>query len=341
MRQTTTAVCRGKVAYRQMVRAVIIGTGSHVPPRVLKNKEIEGMVDTSDDWITTRTGIKERRIVDGETTNDVAIKAAKNAIKAAGISPKDIDLIITGTVTPEMLFPSTACFVQSHIGASNGIPAFDISAACSGFLYALDVANRYILAGASKKALVIGVDIFSRIVDWRDRNTCVLFGDGAGAVILSAERGKSGILSSHIHADGHYWKMLYTPLAVHSSPFHNKAPGISHLKMQGNETFKIAVRTMGEACQEALDHNGLRTGDISLLIPHQANMRIIKATAERLGLPEEKVYINLDKYGNTSAGSIPLALDEAVRGGRIKSGDIILFVAFGGGLTWASALVRW
>ena len=324
-----------------MMRASIIGTGSYVPSRILKNQDLERMVDTSDEWIISRTGIKERRIVDGETTNDIAEKAAKNALKAAGISPKEIDLIIVGTVTPAMLFPSTACFVQSHIGANRGIPAFDVSAACSGFLYALDVADKYIRAGISKKTLVIGVDIFSNIIDWKDRNTCVLFGDGAGAVVLSAEKGKSGILSTHIHADGHYWKMLYAPLGIASNPFHHKATESPYLKMQGNETFKIAVRTMGEACQEALDHNGLKAEDISLLIPHQANMRIITATAERLGLPKEKVYINLDKYGNTSAGSIPLALDEAVKKGMVKKGDVILFVAFGGGLTWASALVRW
>ncbi|HBR17662.1 MAG: 3-oxoacyl-ACP synthase [Deltaproteobacteria bacterium RIFCSPLOWO2_12_FULL_43_16] len=324
-----------------MIRSLIIGTGSHVPPRVLKNQDLEKMVDTSDEWIIARTGIKERRIADGETTNDIAAKAAKNALKAAGVSPKEIDLIVAGTVTPDMLFPSTACFVQSHIGASRGIAAFDVSAACSGFLYALDAADKYIRSGASKKALVIGVDLFSKIVDWKDRNTCVLFGDGAGAVVLSAEKGKRGILSTHIHADGHYWKTLYTPLSLCSSPLHDKTPERSYMKMQGNELFKVAVRTMGEACQEALDHNGLRAEDISLLIPHQANMRIIKATAERLGLPEEKVYINLDRYGNTSAGSIPLALDEAVKKDMIKKGDIILFVAFGGGLTWASAIVRW
>src|SRR3989337_857714 len=322
-----------------MNRSLITGTGSHVPSVILKNQDLEKIVDTNNEWIIARTGIKERRIVDGETTNDIAVKAAKNALKSAGTSPKDIDLIIAGTVTPDMLFPSTACFVQSHIGANRGIPAFDVSAACSGFLYALDVADKYIRGGLSKKAIVIVVDIFSNIIDWKDRNTCVLFGDGAGAVVLSAEKGRgahtkhrSGILSTHIHADGHYWKMLYTPLGLSSSPFHNKIAEKPYLKMQGNETFKIAVRTMGEACQEALDYNGLKAKDVSLLVPHQANMRIIKATAERLGLSEEKVYINLDRYGNTSAGSIPLALDEAVKKDMIQKGDIILFVAFGGGL---------
>ncbi|MBI5327821.1 MAG: ketoacyl-ACP synthase III [Deltaproteobacteria bacterium] len=323
------------------MRTSIIGTGSYVPSRVIKNQDLERMVDTSDEWITSRTGIKERRIADSETTNEIATKTAKNALKAAGVSPKEIDLIIVGTVTPEMLFPSTACFVQAHIGANRGIPAFDISAACSGFLYALDAADKYIRAGIHKKALVIGVDLFSHIIDWKDRNTCILFGDGAGAVVLSGEKGKNGILSTHIHADGHYWKMLYTPLCLTSSPFHNKPHENSFLRMQGNETFKIAVRTMSEVCHEALDHNGLKVEDVSLLIPHQANMRIIKATAERLGLPEEKIYINLDKYGNTSAGSIPLALDEAVKKGVVKKGDIILFVAFGGGFTWAAAVVRW
>lgn len=324
-----------------MIRSHIIGTGSYAPPKVLSNYDLEKMVDTSDEWITTRTGIKERRIADGETTNDIAYKAAKNAIKAAGVSSKDIDMIVVGTVTPEMLFPSTACFIQSNISANRGIPAFDVSAACSGFLYAMDVADKYIRGGICKKALVVGVDIFSNIIDWKDRNTCVLFGDSAGAVVLSPEKGGHGILSSHIHADGHYWKTLYTPLGLASSPFHNATPAHSYLKMQGNELFKIAVRTMGEACQEALDYNRLKAKDISLLIPHQANLRIIKATAERLGLSEEKVYINLDRYGNTSAGSIPLALDEAVKKGLIKKNDIILFVAFGGGLTWASAVVRW
>lgn len=324
-----------------MLKSIIIGTGSYVPPKVLTNQDLERMVDTSDEWIVSRTGIRERRIAEGETTTDIAVKAAKNALKSAEVSPKEIDLIIVGTVTPAMLFPSTACFVQAHIGANRGIPAFDVSAACSGFLYALDVADKYIRAGISKKTLVVGVDLFSNIIDWKDRNTCVLFGDGAGAVVLSAEKGRRGILSSHIHADGHYWNVLYAPLGIASTPFHNETSENSYLKMQGNETFKIAVRTMGKTCQEALDYNGLKAEDITILIPHQANMRIIKATAERLRLPEEKVYINLDKYGNTSAGSIPLALDEAVKSGKVKKGDIVLFAAFGGGLTWASALVRW
>jgi len=324
-----------------MLRARIIGTGSCVPGRVLTNDDLTAMVDTSDEWIISRTGIKERRIADGETTQDLAIMAAKKAIRAAHITPKEIDLIVVGTVTPDMFFPSTACFLQAHLGARRGIPAFDVSAACSGFLYALDVADKFVKAGVVKKALVVGVDLFSRIIDWRDRSTCVLFGDGAGAVILSTERGKRGLLSTHIHSDGNYWKMLYTPIGAWSSPFTNHPKESPYLRMQGNELFKVAVRTMLQTCQEALAYNNIKGEDITFFIPHQANRRIIDAIRERLGLPEEKVYINLDRYGNTSAGSIPIALDEMAKGGMIKEGDLLLFVAFGGGLTWASALVRW
>lgn len=324
-----------------MLKTRIIGTGSCVPRSVLTNDDLTTMVDTSDEWITSRTGIRERRIADGETTQDLATLAAKKAIRAAHITPKEIDLIVVGTVTPDMLFPSTACFLQSHLGARRGIPAFDLSAACSGFLYALDVADKFVKAGVVKKALVVGVDLFSRIIDWKDRSTCVLFGDGAGAVVLSAERGKSGILSTHIHSDGNYWKMLYTPLGAWSSPFTNHPKKPPYLRMQGNELFKVAVRTMFRTCREALVYNGIKGEDITFFIPHQANRRIIDAIRERLGLPEEKVYINLDRYGNTSAGSIPIALDEIVKGGMVKEGDLLLFVAFGGGLTWGSALVRW
>ncbi|MBI5286604.1 MAG: ketoacyl-ACP synthase III [Deltaproteobacteria bacterium] len=325
-----------------MLRARIIGTGSCVPKRVLSNDDLTRIVETSDEWITTRTGIKERRIVDGETTTDLATRAAKEALKGAHTTPKEIDLIVVGTVTPDMLFPSTACFLQANLATRRGIPAFDVSAACSGFLYAMDIADRYIRTGAVKKALVVGVDVFSRIIDWRDRNTCVLFGDGGGAVVLSAEKGGSGILSTHIHSDGHHWRMLYTPLGVSSSPF-NSSPSVepTHLRMQGNELFKVAVKTMINTCLEAMDHNGVKPDEIAFLVPHQANLRIINVIRERLGLPEERVYINLEKYGNTSAGSIPIALDEMVKGKMIKKGDLLLFIAFGGGLTWASALVRW
>ncbi|MDP2690703.1 MAG: beta-ketoacyl-ACP synthase III [Deltaproteobacteria bacterium] len=325
-----------------MLRARIIGTGSYAPPRVLTNRDLEAIVETTDEWISTRTGIKERRVSEGETSSDMAAKAAKAALKASGVAPKDIDLIVVGTVTPDMAFPSTACVVQSSLGVKSGAAAFDVAAACSGFLYALDIADKYIRSGSVQKALVIGVDRFSKIIDWKDRATCVLFGDGAGAVVLSAEKGRHGVLSCHIHSDGRQWEVLYAGSPCPPSPFEGKSGNDSwFLKMNGNETFKIAVRTMGSAINEALAGNGLEPGDISLLIPHQANMRIINAAKDRLKLPDERVYTNLEKYGNTSAASIPLALDEAVREGRVKTGDIVLFVAFGGGLTWASSVVRW
>lgn len=324
-----------------MLRARIAGTGSYAPKEVVTNHDLEKIVDTSDAWITTRTGIKERRIASRESSTEMAVKAAKAALKSSGISAKDIDLIVVGTVTPDMTFPATACFVQSELGVRSGAAAFDISAACSGFLFALDTAEKFIRAGGAQKALVIGVDKFSRIIDWKDRSTCVLFGDGAGAVVLTAEKGKRGILSSHVHSDGKKWELLFTPGAIPPSRFENNGNSDAYLRMHGNDTFKIAVRTMAGAITEALEHNGLKKEDIGLLIPHQANIRIINATRERLELAEDKVYTNLQRYGNTSAGSIPLALDEAVKEGRIKDGDIIVFVSFGGGLTWASAAVRW
>lgn len=323
-----------------MIRARLIGTGSYVPKKILTNHDLEMMVETSDEWISTRTGIRQRHIAVDETTSDMASKASKAALKAAGVSPKDIDLVVVGTVTPEMCFPSTACFVQSQLGIKTGSPAFDVSAACSGFLYALDIADKYIRTGGASKALVVGVDRFSKIIDWKDRSTCVLFGDGAGAAVLSAERGSKGVLSCHIHSDGRHWEMLYAESQCPPSPFDEKEHGVRYLKMNGNETFKIAVRTMGQAIGEALETNGLTPEDIGLLVPHQANWRIINAIRDRLKLPEEKVYTNLDRYGNTSAASIPIALDEAVREGKVKGGDIILFVSFGGGLTWASSAVR-
>lgn len=323
-----------------MLRARLIGTGSYLPKKIVTNQDLEKMVETTDEWISTRTGIRQRRIAADETTSEMASKAAKAALKAAGVSPKDIDLVVVGTVTPEMCFPSTACFVQSQLGIKAGAPAFDVSAACSGFLYALDVADKYIRTGGAAKALVIGVDRFSKIVDWKDRSTCVLFGDGAGAVVLSAEKGNRGVLSCHIHSDGRHWDMLYAGSQCPPSPFEEKEPAERYLRMNGNETFKIAVRTMGQAIAEAMETNGLVPEEISLLVPHQANLRIINAIRDRLSLPDEKVYTNLERYGNTSAGSIPIALDEAVKEGRVKGGDVVLFVAFGGGLTWASSAVR-
>ncbi len=333
------------------LRAKIAGTGSYVPERVLSNRDLEKMVETTDEWITTRTGIKERRIAHGETSADMAAKAAERALGNAGVSASEIELIVVGTVTPDMTFPSTACFVQSLLGIKAGVPAFDLSAACSGFLYALDVAEKYIISGVVKKALIIGVDRFSNIIDWTDRSTCVLFGDGAGAAVLSATRGKSGVLASNIHSDGRKWNLLYAPNPVRDTPFcketgtdereSKEEPLPPYLAMSGNETFKVAVRTMVSSIKEALKAAKIRPEEVDLLIPHQANQRIIQATRQRLKLPEESVYMNLDKYGNTSAGSIPIALDEANREGRLKRGDVVLFVAFGGGLTWSSAAVRW
>ena len=325
------------------LKSRISGTGSYAPKKVIKNTDLERILDTTDEWITTRTGIRERRVAAGEKSSDLAAKAANGALKAAGLRPKDIDLVVTGTVTPDMVFPSTSCFVQMELGLRPGIPAFDVTAACSGFLYALDVADKFITTGAAKNALVIGVDIFSRIVDWTDRSTCVLFGDGAGAVVLTGSRGKSGVLSSNLYSDGRSWQMLYTPGPDRPNPFEKAAPkqGPACLQMKGNETFKLAVRSMGSAVADALKQSRLKPEDVSLLIPHQANIRIIKAMQERMKLTDDQVFSNIDRYGNTSAGSIPLALDEAVRGGRVKKGDVVVFVAFGGGLTWASTIVRW
>ncbi|ANA40407.1 MULTISPECIES: beta-ketoacyl-ACP synthase III [Geobacter] len=326
-----------------MMKARIVGTGSAVPSKVLTNFDLEKMVDTSDEWITTRTGIKERRIAaDGEYTSTFATQAAERALEMAGVAAADIDLLIVATITPDFPFPATACVVQSNLKAAKAA-AFDLSAACSGFIYALAQASNAIRAGSVRKALVIGAEALSRIIDWTDRNTCLLFGDGAGAVVLEACDDGRGVLSTHLHSDGSYWELLYQPGCGNRNPAVQKTLDDRriYLMMQGNEVFKLAVRAMEDAALEALDANGLTPADISLFIPHQANRRIIDAIGKRLGLPGEKVYVNLDRFGNTSAASIPLALDEANRSGRIKPNDVVVFDAFGGGLTWGSALVRW
>jgi 3-oxoacyl-[acyl-carrier-protein] synthase-3 len=329
------------------LRSRISGCGSAAASGKVSNIDLEHLVDTSDEWIRTRTGIEERRVTTGERASELAAKAARKAIKAAGITAKDIDLVVVGTVTPDMVFPSTACFVAAALGVRAGVPAFDVAAACSGFIYALDIADKYIMGGGAKNVLVIGVDFFSRIVDWTDRSTCVLFGDGAGAVVLSATRGKkSALLSSHIHSDGRKWETLYAPNTPHPNPFEKKPPGgstdrVPTIKMNGSDTFKLAVRTMTSAAREVIELNGLKPADIKLLIPHQANVRIMKAAQQRLGLSDEQVFSNIEKYGNTSAASIPMAIDEAHSAGLINKGDIIILVAFGGGLTWASAAIRW
>ncbi|HXV19382.1 MAG TPA: beta-ketoacyl-ACP synthase III [Desulfuromonadales bacterium] len=326
-----------------MKRARIIGTGSCVPDKVLTNSDLEKFLDTTDEWIVSRTGIRERHIAgEGEYTSDLATRAAERALAMAGVRGEDIDLVVVGTITGDFPWPATACLVQKNLGAA-GAAAFDVSAACSGFVYALDAAARRIETGVSKKALVIGAEILSRAVDWEDRNTCILFGDGAGAVVLEGQEGEHGVLSTHLHADGSYWELLYQP--GFGARFPASEAGIKErlpfLKMQGNEVFKVAVRSLSEVAQEALAANGMSTADVDLFIPHQANRRILEATAKRLGLSDEQVYINVDRFGNTSGASIPLALDEANRAGRLKAGDILLLDAFGGGFTWASALLRW
>ena len=328
-----------------MIQAKIIGTGSYAPDKILTNFDLEKMVDTSDEWIKTRTGISERRIADEkEACSDLAIKASKKALKQAGIKSKDLDLILVATATPDMLFPSTACMVQLGIGAKNAF-AYDLSAACSGFIYGLSVTEQYIKSGRHKTILLIGSEIFSRIINWNDRSTCVLFGDGAGAVVIQAEmaRKKGGILSTHLHSDGHYYDLLFVPGGGSRLPISEKMirEKKNFIKMKGNETFKIAVRFMVNAAKEAISHNNYTIDDIKLIIPHQANKRIIDAVAKKLSLPEKKMFVNLKKYGNTSAASIPLALNEAVQEKRIKKDDIILLTAFGAGFTWGSALIKW
>lgn len=325
------------------MRGRIIGTGAYAPRRIMTNHDLKKIVETTDTWIAERTGIRERRIAaDDEAASDLAVKAAQSALQAAGVNGRDVELILVATSTPDMFFPSTACLVQDRLGASQAV-AFDLSAACSGFLFALSVGDQYIRNGVFSTILVIGSEVMSRIVNWADRNTCILFGDGAGAVVLKPTKGEHGILSSHLHSDGKFWDLIHVPGGGSRIP---PSPTMisqhkQFIKMKGNETFKVAVRTLEEAAHEALKASHVTPQDIALFIPHQANLRIIQATAERLGIPLSKVVMNLDRYGNTSAASIPMALDEAVQNGRLKEGDLVLFSAFGAGLTWASALVRW
>ncbi len=325
----------------------IIGTGSYMPEKIMTNEDISKFVETSDEWITSRTGIKERRIAAAdEATSDLASEAARRAMAAAGVTAEEIQLIIVATVTPDMFFPSTACFVQKKIGASNAV-CFDVSAACSGFLYALQVARHFINTGNRTTALVIGAEKLSSLVNWKDRNTCVLFGDGAGAVVIRrAEEGTDApgrVLSTVMGSDGNLADLLKVPGGASFCPItpENVATRPNTIHMEGRETFKHAVTRMLEASQQALEIAGLTAADVSLVIPHQANARIISAIAERLGLPSERVFMNLDKYGNTSAATIPVALDEANKAGRLNKGDVVLLVAFGGGFTWASSVVRW
>ncbi|MBK1887850.1 beta-ketoacyl-ACP synthase III [Marinobacter sp. DY40_1A1] len=322
-----------------MTFARIAGTGSYLPENIVTNKDLEKTVDTTDKWIRERTGIEQRHIaLKGQTTVDLAEQAALNAIEAAGIDASEIDLIVFATSTPDKIFPSSACILQARLGI-HGCPAFDIQAVCSGFVYALSVADKFIKTGSSKKALVIGAEVFSRIIDWSDRGTCVLFGDGAGAVILEAHE-DTGILSTHIHADGQYEDLLHVPCGIASNYDQVKA-GKAFVEMKGSEVFKVAVNTLGKIVDETLAANQMKKSEIDWLVPHQANLRIIAATAKKLSMPMDQVVVTVNKHGNTSAASIPLALDVAVRDGRIQRNDVVMLEAFGGGFTWGSALLRY
>lgn len=327
-----------------MPSAQIVGTGSYVPARVLTNADLEKLVDTSDEWIVTRTGISERHVAsDEEATSDLAYHAAQGALAAAGLDPADLDMVLVATATPDMFFPSTACIIQDRLGARRA-GALDISAACSGFIYGTGVANGLIRAGTARTVLLVGAETLTKVVNWQDRNTCVLFGDGAGAVVLRSDEGERGILSVHLYSDGSKGPLLMLPGGGSRHPMSQALldAGMTKIQMNsGNEVFKLAVRAMEDAALTALKQNGFDVGDVDFIITHQANMRIISALGQRLGLPDRKVIANLQRVGNTSAASIPLALDEAVRDGRVQPGHLVLLCAFGGGLTWASALIRW
>jgi 3-oxoacyl-[acyl-carrier-protein] synthase-3 len=321
-------------------RSVIVGCGSHLPAKIVTNDDLSKLVDTSDEWIQQRTGIQQRHIAaDGELTSDLALEAARKALAHAGLTGADLDLIVLATTTPDQTFPATAATVQAKLGMGNGA-AFDVQAVCSGFVYALATADNFIRAGQAKHALVIGAETFSRILDWNDRGTCVLFGDGAGAVVLKAEpatgeRDHRGILSTHLHSDGRHRDLLYVDGGVSSTKT------VGHVRMNGKEVFRHAVQRLAEVVDESLSANGLSQADIDWLVPHQANRRIIDSTAKKLSLTSDKVVLTVARHGNTSAASIPLALAEAVEDGRIKRGDLLLLEAMGGGLTWGAALVRW
>lgn len=325
-----------------MMRSRIIGTGAYVPDRVLTNADLERMVSTSDAWILERTGIRERRIAaPGQACSDLGTRAAEQAIAAAGIEADDLDMILVATCTGDQPLPSTACLIQAQLGARRA-SACDLSAACCGFVYALSVADAYVKTG-SRYVLVVGAEVMSAIIDWADRGTCILFGDGAGAVVVGPSGEERGILSTHLHSDGTLGELICVPGGGSGMPPCEKmlTEKAQFLKMKGNETYKVAIKTLEEAARETLSAHGLAVKDIDMYVPHQANIRIIQAVAERLELPMEKVFMNIDRYGNTSAASIPLALDEAVKAGRIKEGSMVMMGAFGAGLTWASALMRW
>jgi 3-oxoacyl-[acyl-carrier-protein] synthase III len=320
-----------------MIYSRIVGTGGYLPEKILTNHDLEKIVETSDDWIASRTGIRERHIAaEGETTSDLAFHASTRAIEMAGLDAQEIDLIIVATATPDMVFPSTACILQDKLGIKSGGAAFDLQAVCGGFIYALTVADQFIRNGSSQCALVVGAEPFSRLLDWTDRGTCVLFGDGAGAVVVKASD-QPGIISTHLHADGSYGGMLGVTASISGGKIH----GNPFVQMDGGAVFKFAVKVLDEIVEETLEKNDLKKSDIDWLVPHQANTRIIQATAKKLGMSMDNVVVTVDKHGNTSAASIPLALNTAVRDGRIKSGEMVLMEGVGGGFTWGSVLMRW
>ena len=322
-----------------MNHARIIGTGGYLPEKILTNADLEQMIETTADWIVERTGVEERHVAaPGETTCDLAEQASRRALEAAGIEARDIDLIVLGTTTPDHVFPSVATQLQHRLGCHGG-PAFDVQAVCTGFVYAMDIARRFIATGATRRALVVGADTFTRIIDWRDRGTCILFGDGAGAVVLEAAN-EPGIIDSRLHADGRYKELLWVPAGV-SSGYDQTQRNAAFVEMRGSEVFKVAVHTLKEIAEQILTANGMAVADVNWLIPHQANRRILAATAKRLGLPEERMVDCVRLHGNTSAASVPLALDVAVRDGRIQRGDILLLEGFGGGFTWGAVLLRY
>jgi len=322
-----------------MIYSRIAGTGRFLPERILTNADLEKMVDTTDEWIRTRTGVERRHIAsEDQTTSDLCVEAAKIAMDAAGVAADDIDLIVVGTTSPDLIFPNIGTLVQHRLGV-HGCPAFSIEAACTGFIYALTTADKFVRAGEVKCALVIGAEIISKLVDWEDRSTCVLFGDGAGAVILKPSE-EPGIISCHLGADGQYKELLYYPVGA-SKDLHKAGVGDSKIIMSGNEVFKVAVKTLGNVAEQALSANNISKDEIDWLIPHQANLRIIQATAKRLELPMEKVILTVQDHGNTSAASVPMALDVGIRDGRVKRGQLILMEAFGGGFTWGSVLMRY
>ena len=322
-----------------MIYSKIAGTGRYLPERILTNADLEKMVDTTDEWIRTRTGVERRHIAsEDQTTSDLCVEAAKIAMESAGVTVDEIDLIVIGTTSPDLIFPNVATIVQERLGI-HGCPAFSIEAACTGFIYALATTDKFIRSGSTKCALVIGAEIISKLIDWTDRTTCVLFGDGAGAVIVKPSD-KEGIISTHLGADGKYRDLLYYPVGA-SKNLAQAGVGDSRIIMKGNEVFKVAVKTLGTAATEALDANGVDKSELDWLIPHQANLRIMQATAKRLDLPMEKVVQTVQDHGNTSAASVPMALDVAVRDGRVQRGQLLLLESFGGGFTWGSILLRY